>query len=124
MKYVRKSRPTCSGVQPGPKRSRPCCASWSVTAPASSPVKPSWPMADWTPADMTTELKLPHADGSLTIAPISDPAPLVVASTPPTSRDVYAAAHVVADPLRASADSTDAHIDWDATLRLRHQLWE
>lgn len=73
---------------------------------------------------MPTELKLPHADGSLTVAVIGDPAPLVVASTAPTSRDVYAAGHIVADPLRASADSAKAHIDWDATLRLRHQLWE
>jgi hypothetical protein len=81
-------------------------------------------MADWTLADMTTEVKLPNADGSLTMASISDPAPLVVASAPPTSRRVYAAGHIVADPLRACADSSNAHIDWDATLRLRHQLWE
>src|SRR6476620_5714948 len=54
---------------------------------------------------------------------LNEPARLDVRSTPPTSRAVYAAAHVVADPLRAcAADHGDA-IDWDATLRLRHDHW-
>jgi hypothetical protein len=68
-------------------------------------------------------LLLPSADHSTSRLLLNEPARLAVRSTPPTSRAVYAAAHVVADPLRAStADHGDA-IDWDATLRLRHDLW-
>jgi hypothetical protein len=68
-------------------------------------------------------LLLPSADHSATTLLLNEPARLAVRSTPPTSRAVYAAAHVVADPLRAStADHGDA-IDWDATMRLRHDLW-
>ncbi|MCQ4044576.1 dihydrodipicolinate synthase family protein [Streptomyces rubrisoli] len=40
----------------------------------------------------------------------------------PRSRTVFAAAHVVADPYRAAADTPDA-IDWDATLAFRRHLW-
>ncbi len=47
------------------------------------------------------------------------------ASSPTTSRDAFAAAHVVADPLRASmADSGVDTIDWDATLRIRERIWD
>ncbi|MGH3583052.1 MAG: DUF993 family protein, partial [Mycobacterium sp.] len=68
-------------------------------------------------------LLLPAADHSTNRLLLNQPARLAARSTPPTSRAVYAAAHVVADPLRAStADHGDA-IDWDATLRLRHDLW-
>lgn len=73
---------------------------------------------------MAIELKLPDAGGSLSAVLINDPAALAVSATPPKSRDVYAAGHVVADPLRASAGSAGAHIDWEATLRLRHHLWD
>ena len=51
------------------------------------------------------------------------PATLATAATPPRSRDVFAAAHVVADPRRASAAGGADQIDWDATLRLRRDLW-
>ena len=68
-------------------------------------------------------LLLPAADHTPHRLLLNEPARLDVRSTPPTSRAVYAAAHVVADPRRAStADHGDA-IDWDATLRLRHDLW-
>jgi hypothetical protein len=74
------------------------------------------------PAEMAT-VNLPAVDGSLRTAVIAEPAVLAVRATPPTSRDVYAASHVVADPLRACAESAAGQIDWDATMRLRHQLW-
>jgi hypothetical protein len=68
-------------------------------------------------------LLLPAADHTSRRLLLNEPARLDVRSTPPSSRAVYAAAHVVADPLRAStADHGDA-IDWGATLRLRHDLW-
>jgi hypothetical protein len=75
------------------------------------------------PADMT-ELLLPDAEGQLTSVHLSEPAPLLTVSTPPTSRSVYAAAHVVADPLRACDPLPGVEqIDWEATLELRRRLW-
>jgi hypothetical protein len=68
-------------------------------------------------------LLLPTADHSTSRLLLNEPARLDVRATPPTSRAVYAAAHVVADPLRASATDHGAFIDWDATMRLRHDLW-
>jgi Protein of unknown function (DUF993) len=38
-------------------------------------------------------------------------------------RTVYAAAHVVADPLAAQTPWFDAAVDWDATLAFRSHLW-
>jgi Protein of unknown function (DUF993) len=46
-----------------------------------------------------------------------------VRAAPASSRLAYAAAHVVADPLRASAEHLPGQIDWDATLELRRGLW-
>jgi hypothetical protein len=43
--------------------------------------------------------------------------------SPAFNRVVYAAAHVVADPLAESDPHLDAAIDWDATLKFRHYLW-
>jgi hypothetical protein len=40
-----------------------------------------------------------------------------------TSRIVYAAAHVVADPEADNSARRPAVLDWDATLRFRHHLW-
>ncbi|KAA0080151.1 DUF993 family protein [Mycolicibacterium sp. P9-64] len=68
-------------------------------------------------------LLLPSADHTSHRLLLNEPARLDVRSTPPTSRAVYAAAHVVADPLRASTADHGNAIDWDATLRLRHDLW-
>jgi hypothetical protein len=68
-------------------------------------------------------LLLPGADHASNRLLLNEPAHLDVRSTPPTSRAAYAAAHVVADPLRASAADHGDAIDWDATMRLRHDLW-
>lgn len=38
-------------------------------------------------------------------------------------RIVYAAAHVVADPIAPSNPSGSPHLDWDATLAFRRHLW-
>jgi hypothetical protein len=40
-----------------------------------------------------------------------------------TSRVVYAAAHVVADPNADNGPDKPAVVDWDATLRFRDHLW-
>ncbi|HEY5853709.1 MAG TPA: DUF993 family protein [Aldersonia sp.] len=68
-----------------------------------------------------TRLVLPGSSAPLVLG---EPTRLDTRSTPPTSRAVYAAAHVVADPLIAcAANPGPDQIDWDATLRLRHDLW-
>jgi len=74
-------------------------------------------------------IRLPTADGTLLdheLEPRSDVFDLAALTEgqPPTSRSVYAAAHVVADPMadpaqRGTADS----IDWEATSTFRHHLW-
>lgn len=40
-----------------------------------------------------------------------------------TSRTVFAAAHVVADPYAATGPDGPAAVDWDATLAFRRHLW-
>ncbi|MFZ3495225.1 dihydrodipicolinate synthase family protein [Streptomyces sp. 5.8] len=67
-------------------------------------------------------IRLPSADGGLRLhAPVTAPlAPL--ACDPARSRTFYSAAHVVADPLAASAESGPV-IDWESTLAFRHTLW-
>jgi hypothetical protein len=66
-------------------------------------------------------IDLPALGGQHRTIELAVPADLESSSTPPTSRIVYAAGHVVADPLLASAVSSA--IDWDATLKVRHELW-
>ncbi|MFH8370144.1 dihydrodipicolinate synthase family protein [Streptomyces sp. NPDC018031] len=41
----------------------------------------------------------------------------------PTSRSVFAAAHVVADPYADTTPDSPAALDWDATLAFRRHLW-
>ncbi|MDP9889082.1 dihydrodipicolinate synthase family protein [Pseudarthrobacter enclensis] len=66
-------------------------------------------------------IELPSPGGQHRTIELAAPADLETGSAPPTSRIVYAAGHVVADPLLASAASSA--IDWDATLKIRHELW-
>ena len=40
------------------------------------------------------------------------------------NRIAYAAAHVVVDPLAEGDPHFDAALDWDATLKFRHYLWD
>ncbi|WP_238418658.1 dihydrodipicolinate synthase family protein [Gordonia sp. 'Campus'] len=68
-------------------------------------------------------VRLPVSGGGTSVHAFGAPAPLATASAPPASRDVFAAAHVVADPCRASAAGGPDQIDWDATLELRRDLW-
>lgn len=70
-----------------------------------------------------TTLKLVRSDGTLyDYKPAHEPL-----AAPPRgpfkSRVAFAAAHVVADPLRSSEPITTAVIDWDATLAYREYLW-
>ncbi|KAB1654026.1 dihydrodipicolinate synthase family protein [Pseudoclavibacter chungangensis] len=71
----------------------------------------------------TPTIELPDDDGTLRTLRLREPAVLETPSAPPRSRAVYAAGHVVADPLRASA-ADPTTVDWDATLAVRHRLWD
>lgn len=67
-------------------------------------------------------IRLPAGSGeSRTYVPRAEPLAFAT-DLPLRSRVVYSAAHVVADPLRAAAD-TPAAVDWDATLAFRRHLW-
>ncbi|WP_445401166.1 dihydrodipicolinate synthase family protein [Streptomyces sp. LE64] len=71
-------------------------------------------------------LRLPAADGTLrTHLPSTVGAPPAEGHGPFASRVVFAAAHVVADPLAAEAGdgAGPAAVDWDATLAFRRHLW-
>ncbi|MET9336263.1 dihydrodipicolinate synthase family protein [Nonomuraea sp. NPDC003804] len=54
---------------------------------------------------------------------MSDPVTWPAVDGPATSRVVYAAAHVVADPLGDNTPGSPAAVDWESTLRFRHHLW-
>ncbi|MGW7527034.1 dihydrodipicolinate synthase family protein [Streptomyces sp. NPDC054783] len=68
-------------------------------------------------------IRLPSADRSLrTYEPRTEPlrgSP----GTPFTSRTVFSAAHVVADPYADASPDSPAAVDWDATLAFRRHLW-
>ncbi|MFE0513789.1 dihydrodipicolinate synthase family protein [Streptomyces sp. NPDC058964] len=68
-------------------------------------------------------LRLPGADGGLrSYEPRSEPLALTP-GTPFTSRTVFSAAHVVADPYADVSPDSPAALDWDATLAFRRHLW-
>ncbi|MEV5879696.1 dihydrodipicolinate synthase family protein [Streptomyces sp. NPDC052101] len=68
-------------------------------------------------------IRLPSADGALRpYIPRTDP-PVFSSSTPFSSRTVFSAAHVVADPYADTTPDSPAAVDWDATLAFRRHLW-
>ncbi|MCK9899626.1 dihydrodipicolinate synthase family protein [Parafrankia colletiae] len=70
-----------------------------------------------------TSVLLPAADGSLYRHTLREPARWERPEGPIRSRVAFAAAHVVADPLRDNAPGAPAAVDWDATLAFRAYLW-
>ncbi|MGI5369834.1 dihydrodipicolinate synthase family protein [Streptomyces iakyrus] len=68
-------------------------------------------------------IRLPGAGGALrTYEPRTEPL-AVSPGTPFTSRTVFSAAHVVADPFADVSPDSPAAVDWDATLAFRRHLW-
>ncbi|MFJ9346739.1 dihydrodipicolinate synthase family protein [Streptomyces sp. NPDC101237] len=68
-------------------------------------------------------IRLPGAGGTLrTYEPRTEPL-AVAPGTSFTSRTVFAAAHVVADPFADVSPDAPAAVDWDATLAFRRHLW-
>ncbi|ORA39172.1 DUF993 family protein [Mycobacterium aquaticum] len=72
---------------------------------------------------MTITVTIPGPGGGQHVLHEGHGYPAVCA--PSVSREAYAAAHVVANPLTASmADSGEGTIDWSATLRIRERIWD
>ncbi|MDX3831901.1 dihydrodipicolinate synthase family protein [Streptomyces europaeiscabiei] len=68
-------------------------------------------------------IRLPGADGlSKPYTPRTEPLALSTGA-PFTSRTVFSAAHVVADPYADVSPDSPAAVDWDATLAFRRHLW-
>ena len=71
---------------------------------------------------MKRSITLPRLDGKLEAYEFEGHAPFPEVSRPPLGRRVYAAAHVVADPLGDPVGT--AAIDWEGTLAFRRHLWK
>ncbi|CAL9458888.1 dihydrodipicolinate synthase family protein [Streptomyces sp. NPDC057838] len=68
-------------------------------------------------------IRLPGPGGALRVyEPRTEPL-AVTPGTPFTSRTVFSAAHVVADPYADVSPGSPAAVDWDATLAFRRHLW-
>lgn len=68
-------------------------------------------------------VRLPDAQGTLrTYEPRTEPL-AITPGAPLTSRTVFSAAHVVADPFADVGPDSPAAVDWDATLAFRRHLW-
>ncbi|MFJ6615585.1 dihydrodipicolinate synthase family protein [Streptomyces sp. NPDC091289] len=67
-----------------------------------------------------TTIHLPQGPYTLRTTPL-DLAPGAAAA--PTSRTVFSAAHVVADPYADVAPGDPAAVDWESTLAFRRHLW-
>ncbi|MFE9643653.1 dihydrodipicolinate synthase family protein [Streptomyces sp. NPDC006365] len=68
-------------------------------------------------------IQLPDADGVLrSYTPRTEPLALTKGA-PLSSRTVFSAAHVVADPYADVSPDSPAAVDWDATLAFRRHLW-
>jgi hypothetical protein len=72
---------------------------------------------------VTTPLLLPDDKGDLQPYRPGAPKGFPSRAQGPFDRVAYAAAHVVADPLAMTDPWVAPAIDWDATLRYRHHLW-
>ncbi|MFE7551851.1 dihydrodipicolinate synthase family protein [Streptomyces gardneri] len=68
-------------------------------------------------------IRLPRAGGGVhAYEPRTEPLALATAGAL-TSRTVFSAAHVVADPYADTTPDSPAAVDWDATLAFRRHLW-
>ncbi|WP_300009244.1 dihydrodipicolinate synthase family protein [Pseudonocardia sp.] len=68
-------------------------------------------------------VRLPRCDGTVVEHVLRDPVPWVRPTAPLHSRIAFAAAHVVADPLRDDGPGRPVSLDWDSTLAFRRHLW-
>ncbi|MFI1187515.1 dihydrodipicolinate synthase family protein [Streptomyces californicus] len=68
---------------------------------------------------MTTVIHLPQGP----YTPRATPLDLAPGAAAPTSRTVFSAAHVVADPYADAGPDDPAAVDWESTLAFRRHLW-
>ncbi|MFJ9305811.1 dihydrodipicolinate synthase family protein [Streptomyces cyaneofuscatus] len=68
---------------------------------------------------MTATVPLPWGPHT----PRATPLDLAAVGARPTSRTVFSAAHVVADPYADISPDDPAAVDWESTLAFRHHLW-
>ncbi|MEU7646750.1 dihydrodipicolinate synthase family protein [Streptomyces huasconensis] len=61
--------------------------------------------------------------GTRAYTPRGEPLRIAAGGPTPTSRTVFSAAHVVADPFADVSPDGPAAVDWDATLAFRRHLW-
>src|SRR5271165_5543629 len=71
---------------------------------------------------MNRTIKLPQPNGTLEAYTLREP-PAFGRPLSLQSRTIYAAAHVVADPLAENCLGAPAALDWESTLAFRHHLW-
>lgn len=71
---------------------------------------------------MSLSIELPTQEGTETYT-LSQPTTYAPPEKGFSSRTLYAAVHVVADPSADSGEGEPAVIDWDKTLAFRHHLW-
>ncbi len=69
-------------------------------------------------------ISLPTAAGTVEKYRLTGTCPYPASAPPSSSRAVFAAVHVVAEPLSARAGEGPAGLDWEATLAFRHHLWD
>lgn len=69
------------------------------------------------------EITLPRPDGGSERYRLAPPSPYPRTAPANGVRTVYAAAHVVADPLKLQEPWRVPAVDWDATLAFRRHLW-
>ncbi len=67
---------------------------------------------------MTAAIRLPTG-----VHRLREPLPTPAVIGPARTREVFAAAHVIADPMADNTPGQPARLDWDATLAFRRHLW-
>lgn len=70
-----------------------------------------------------TSLLLPNRDGGTRHYTLQPATSWARPTAPLTSRRAYAAAHVIPESTADNTPGAPAHLDWDATLSYRHELW-
>ena len=70
-----------------------------------------------------SQIDLLRLDGSVESYRVGEASPYPRSHTGELPRTVYAAAHVVADPVALRIPWQSSEVDWDATLKFRHHLW-
>lgn len=69
-------------------------------------------------------LNLPTASGQIETYRTRDPSPFPAKQAGSFNRIAFAAAHVVADPLRSENPWVDTAVDWERTIAFREHLWD